>query len=174
KDGNKNLLQSNAWDQRQQIKPRRDIKNHRVRDKIYCEDSIENGGHLFLLPSRSPIFNSQSSTNRSQLLFTVAGHSLLCSRSWNTICFDHSGQKFGITKCLLNHSLCIFVDLLGVCDQQARVCATETKSTLHRQQVVARPHSRLGWPLHAEQFLRQLLRINRVNERHVGLGLCTR
>src|SRR4030095_8661613 len=98
KDGNKNLLQSNAWDQRQQIKPRRDIKNHRVRDKIYCEDSIENGGHLFLLPRRSTIFNSQSSTNRAQLLFTVAGHSLLCSRSWNTICFDHSGQKFGITK----------------------------------------------------------------------------
>src|SRR4029453_18933432 len=79
------------------------------------------------LSFRSTIFNSQPSTNRSQLLFTVAGHSPLCSRSWNTICFDHSGQKFGITKCFLNPSLCIFVDRLEVCDQQALKIQSEQR-----------------------------------------------
>ncbi len=51
-NGNKNLLRSNTRNQRQQIEPRRHIKNRRVRDKIYCEDPIENGGHLSLLPNR--------------------------------------------------------------------------------------------------------------------------
>src|SRR4030095_2581163 len=58
KDGNKNLLRPNAWNQRQQIKPRRDIKDRRVRDQIYCEDAIENAGHLSLLPNRLAFLNS--------------------------------------------------------------------------------------------------------------------
>src|SRR2546430_17733592 len=48
-DGNKNLLRSNARNQRQKIEPRRDIANRGVRSKIYCKDAIENGGHLSLL-----------------------------------------------------------------------------------------------------------------------------
>src|SRR5438309_9300410 len=62
-DGNKNLLRSNTRNQRQQIQTRRDIENRGVRDKIYCKDAIEDGGHLSLpkttrlsstrLPSRS-------------------------------------------------------------------------------------------------------------------------
>src|SRR6266496_1928885 len=75
-DGNKNLLRPNTGNQRQQIQPRRDIKNRRVRDKIYCKDPIENGGHLSLLSNHSALFNSQPSTNRSQLLFMVTGHIL--------------------------------------------------------------------------------------------------
>src|SRR5438132_10850237 len=80
-DGNKNLLRSNTRNQRQQIQPRRDIENRRVRDKIYRKDPIENGGHLSLLPNHSTLFNSivtpeprrrrinsQPSTSRSQLL----------------------------------------------------------------------------------------------------------
>jgi hypothetical protein len=63
-----------------QVKPRRDIENRGVRDKIYCEDAIENGGHLSLLPNHSALFNSQPSTNRSQLFFTVARPFLY----WNT------------------------------------------------------------------------------------------
>src|SRR6266498_2443801 len=54
-DGNKNLLRSNTRNQRQQIEPRRDIENRCVRDKIYCKDAIENGGHLFLLPNHSAL-----------------------------------------------------------------------------------------------------------------------
>src|SRR6266403_443079 len=76
-DGNKNLLRSNTRNQRQQIEPRRDIENRGVRDKIYCKDAIENGGHYFFLqttrlsstrlPSRSlgeagSTLSSQSST----------------------------------------------------------------------------------------------------------------
>src|SRR4030095_12941418 len=57
-DGNKNHLRSNARNQRQQIQPRRDIENHRVRDKIYREDAIENGGHLHFLPDRLAFLNS--------------------------------------------------------------------------------------------------------------------
>src|SRR6266700_3476655 len=57
-DGNKNLLRSNTRNQRQQIQPRRDIENHRVRDKIYRKGAIENGGHLSLLLNRSAILNS--------------------------------------------------------------------------------------------------------------------
>jgi hypothetical protein len=52
------LLRSNPRNQRQQIKPRRDVENHRVRDQIYREDAIENGGHLSLLPNHSALFNS--------------------------------------------------------------------------------------------------------------------
>src|SRR4030095_12035645 len=64
---NKNLLRSNAGNQRKQIQPRRDIENRRVRDKIYCKDTIENGGHLSLLPTTrlSPILNAQPSTLNS-------------------------------------------------------------------------------------------------------------
>src|SRR5438093_6847277 len=51
-DGNKNLLRPNTRNQRQQIEPRRDIENRGVRDKIYCKDAIENGGHLSLLSNR--------------------------------------------------------------------------------------------------------------------------
>src|SRR5439155_20794645 len=58
KDGHKNLLRSNTRNQRQQIQPSRDIKNHGVRDKIYCEDAIEDGGHLSLLPNHSALLNS--------------------------------------------------------------------------------------------------------------------
>src|SRR6266545_29783 len=39
----------------QQIEPRRDIENRCVRDKIYCQDPIENGGHLSLLPNHSAL-----------------------------------------------------------------------------------------------------------------------
>src|SRR5437899_13100831 len=52
-DGNKNLLRSNTRNQRQHIQPRRDIENRCVRDKIYCKDAIEDGGHLSLLPNHS-------------------------------------------------------------------------------------------------------------------------
>src|SRR6266481_3533649 len=75
-DGNKNLLWSNTRNQRQQIQPRRDIENCGVRYKIYCKDPIENGGHLSLLPNHSALFNSQPSTNRSQLLFSRSSPSL--------------------------------------------------------------------------------------------------
>src|SRR5205823_15134410 len=57
-NGNKNLLRSNTRNQRQQIEPRRDIENRRVRDKIYRKDAIENGGHLSLLLNHSSLFNS--------------------------------------------------------------------------------------------------------------------
>src|SRR6266480_2988015 len=57
-DGNKNLLRSNTRNQRQQIKPRREIENRRVRDKIYGKDAIENGRHLSLLPNHSAFLNS--------------------------------------------------------------------------------------------------------------------
>jgi hypothetical protein len=82
------LLRSNAWGQRQQIKPRRDIENRGVHDKIYCEDAIEDGGHLYFLFNRLAFFNaivtplakpinSQPSANRSQLLSLVTGHASL-------------------------------------------------------------------------------------------------
>src|SRR6266498_1171151 len=54
-DGNQNLLRSNTRNQRQQIEPRCDIENRGVRDKIYCQDPIENGGHLSLLPNHSAL-----------------------------------------------------------------------------------------------------------------------
>ena len=49
KDRNKNLLRSNARNQRQQIKPRRDVEDRRVSDQIQRKHAIEDGGHLFLL-----------------------------------------------------------------------------------------------------------------------------
>src|SRR6266550_1486017 len=45
-DGNKNALRSNARNQGQQIQPSRNIENRGVQDEIYCEDTIENGGHF--------------------------------------------------------------------------------------------------------------------------------
>src|SRR6266498_1888310 len=54
-DGNQNLLRSNTRNQRQQIEPRCDIENRGVRDKIYCQDPIENGGHLSLLPNHAAL-----------------------------------------------------------------------------------------------------------------------
>src|SRR5712664_4389102 len=57
-DGNKNLLRSNTRNQRQQIEPRREIENRGVRDKIYCKNAIENGGHLSLLSNHSALLNS--------------------------------------------------------------------------------------------------------------------
>jgi len=46
---NKNLLRSNARNQRQQIKPRRKIKDRCVREKIENNAAIQNFGHLYLL-----------------------------------------------------------------------------------------------------------------------------
>src|SRR5438128_3658217 len=76
-DGNKNLLRWNTRNQRQQVEPRRDIKNRRVRDKIYRKDAIEDGGHLSLLPNHSALLNSRPSTNGSQLLqLSTVNHQL--------------------------------------------------------------------------------------------------
>src|SRR6478736_10158759 len=48
-DRNENLLGSNARNQREQIKSRRDIEDQRVRNEIENNYSIKNLGHLFLL-----------------------------------------------------------------------------------------------------------------------------
>src|SRR4029077_7500127 len=48
-DRNENLLRPNAWNQRQQVKPRCDVKDRRVGNEIQNNYSIKNFGHLFLL-----------------------------------------------------------------------------------------------------------------------------
>src|SRR5439155_26506812 len=88
KDGHKNLLRSNTRNQRQQIQPSRDIKNHGVRDKIYCEDAIEDGGHLSLLPNHSALLNSivtpwRQETRINSQLSTISSQLLLLSTASN-------------------------------------------------------------------------------------------
>src|SRR6267143_1401033 len=58
-DWNKNLLRSNTRNQRQQIQTRRDIENRGVRDKIYCKNAIEDGGHLSLLPKTTRLSSTR-------------------------------------------------------------------------------------------------------------------
>src|SRR5438552_5518657 len=58
KDGNKNLLRSNTWNQGQQIQPRRDVEDRCTGAQVENNNAIENGGHLSLLPNHSALFNS--------------------------------------------------------------------------------------------------------------------
>src|SRR6266851_8435266 len=95
-DGNKNLLRSNTRNQGQQIEPRCDIENRGVRDKIYCKDAIEDGGHLSLLPNHLAVFNSQPSTNRSQLLFRTALFRSSLDLPWYCSSLTFSIQSTGL------------------------------------------------------------------------------
>lgn len=70
-NGNKNQLRPYTWNQRQQIEARRDIENHGVRDKIYSQDPIENGGH-FSLPSALDAVQELGSTELYALNYQLS------------------------------------------------------------------------------------------------------
>src|SRR5947209_20587544 len=93
-DGNKNQLRSNTRNQRQQIQPRRDIKNRGVRDKIHCKDAIEDGAHYFFLQT-----TRLSSTPLSRRSVSEGGSTLSFQPS--TLNFSDTVRRSPFLGCLL-------------------------------------------------------------------------
>src|SRR6266550_3111486 len=64
-NGHENLLRPKARNQRQQIEPRRNVKDRGVSDEIQGKHAIENNRH-FSSFRIAQLSNSQPSTNQSQ------------------------------------------------------------------------------------------------------------